>query len=466
MVAQPAAAATSGVDGCIQDVWQAHGNTQNLTCTANDVRIAEVTNITVTEGGSGSCTSTTGTCTCTSVSSPPTNCATDPHQAGCVTFTADYKVVLGAQTRYDIGLYIATDGGGTDGALTGQCVVSVITQANAPATFFNPDPTDLGLKPLQPNDVCGDIENTTAHNPQIVHQTVSTACVAGADGKLKLPNCTSWRQPGSNTECTQYSDAYPGSPSKCNCQPGFTVNIQVQAPTITVTKTANPTSVLEPGGDVTYTVSVHNNGTQAVQAVTITSLSDDVYGDLNGQGDCSVPQTIQPGGTYTCSFVGAVSGNNGDTITDEVCASGHDANTPQNPVGPTCDTADVTITNVPSSATLVKTVDSADVTYRVVVTNTSGVDTLNLTRLCDDKFGDISTNATSSPACTAGSATLVSTTCPALPVNDIAANGGKVECTFVGRITSTNHDTVTGTLNDNDKNTLTPSDDATVTITQ
>ena len=40
--AQPASAQT-----CIQDVWQAHGNTQNLTCTANDVTLSSVTNVCV-----------------------------------------------------------------------------------------------------------------------------------------------------------------------------------------------------------------------------------------------------------------------------------------------------------------------------------------------------------------------------------------------------------------------------------
>jgi len=242
------------------------------------------------------------------------------------------------------------------------------------------------------------------------------------------------------------------------------VNIRVATPTVTVEKVANPTSVVEPGGNVTYGVSVVNNGSIAV---VITSLVDDIYGDLNGKGTCSVPQTIQPGAAnaYACSFTEAVSGNAGDTITDEVCASGHDNQTPPGDVGPTCDTADVDITNSPSSATLVKTVDSADVTYRVVVTNTSAVDTLNLTRLCDDKFGDISGNSGSVAACAAGSlGTVVSTTCPSLPVNNIAANGGKVECTFVGRITASSTNIVSGELKDNDGNTLTPSDSASVTI--
>ena len=50
-----------------------------------------------------------------------------------------------------------------------------------------------------------------------------------------------------------------------------------------------------------FTVVVENtSGT--TDPVTITSLTDDVHGDLNGQGTCAVPQTIQPGDTYTCAF--------------------------------------------------------------------------------------------------------------------------------------------------------------------
>jgi len=45
LAAQPVAAADTTL--CIQDNWAAHGNTQDLTCTANDVRIAQVTNICV-----------------------------------------------------------------------------------------------------------------------------------------------------------------------------------------------------------------------------------------------------------------------------------------------------------------------------------------------------------------------------------------------------------------------------------
>src|SRR5207253_1318956 len=104
--------------------------------------------------------------------------------------------------------------------------------------------------------------------------------------QLKLPNCTSWQQPGSVTLCqiagttgTQaISQPLPGSPSKCNCAPGFTVPITVQTGGISVKKTANPTSLPEPGGSVTYTVAITN--TSNVGGVTINQICDNQFGNI------------------------------------------------------------------------------------------------------------------------------------------------------------------------------------------
>ena len=51
-----------------------------------------------------------------------------------------------------------------------------------------------------------------------------------------------------------------------------------------MTKTADPTYGAEPGGNVTFDVVVENSS--GVDSVTITSLTDDVHGDLNGRGTC------------------------------------------------------------------------------------------------------------------------------------------------------------------------------------
>ena len=101
-----------------------------------------------------------------------------------------------------------------------------------------------------------------------------------------------------------------------------TVTITDVPSSIEVTKTADPTELHEPGGEVVFTVVVEN--TSQVDTVTITSLTDDVYGDLNGQGDCSVPQELEPGNSYTCSFTAEIEGSEGDQFTDVVTASGTD----------------------------------------------------------------------------------------------------------------------------------------------
>ncbi len=101
-----------------------------------------------------------------------------------------------------------------------------------------------------------------------------------------------------------------------------TVRITDVDSSILVTKTADPTSLPEPGGNASFSVTVKN--TSAVDSVTITSLTDDVYGDLDGKGTCDVPQQLAPGASYDCSFSGAVSGNAGSSHTDVVTASGTD----------------------------------------------------------------------------------------------------------------------------------------------
>lgn len=113
-------------------------------------------------------------------------------------------------------------------------------------------------------------------------------------------------------------------------------------PAIAVIKTANPSSVPEPGSTATFTIRVTNTG---VEAVTLNSLLDTVYGDLNGKGTCSVPQTIAVGASYECSFTADVTGNAGHTETDTVTATATDdqGNTAQD-----SDSATVTVTGGPS----------------------------------------------------------------------------------------------------------------------
>ena len=101
-----------------------------------------------------------------------------------------------------------------------------------------------------------------------------------------------------------------------------TVTIDDVPSAIEVIKTATPGYVAEPGDDVTFSFTVNNLST--VDAVTLDSLTDTIYGDLNGQGDCAVPQTIPAGGSYSCSITVYVSGEAEDVHTNVVTASGTD----------------------------------------------------------------------------------------------------------------------------------------------
>ncbi len=103
---------------------------------------------------------------------------------------------------------------------------------------------------------------------------------------------------------------------------GATVRITDVPSSIAVTKTPNVGSVQAPGGDVTFTVVVKN--TSAVDSVTISTLTDSVYGDLNEKGTCAVPKSLAPGGSYECQFTGAVTGAGGTEHVNKVTASGTD----------------------------------------------------------------------------------------------------------------------------------------------
>jgi uncharacterized repeat protein (TIGR01451 family) len=112
---------------------------------------------------------------------------------------------------------------------------------------------------------------------------------------------------------------------------------------IKVTKSASPSSIQEPGGTATFSVTVQN--LSAVDSVTITSLSDNVYGNLDGKGTCDVPKTLAPGSSFSCSFTGAVSGSGGSSHRDVVTASGFDDD--ETPVTAN-DDATVAITSAPA----------------------------------------------------------------------------------------------------------------------
>jgi len=101
-----------------------------------------------------------------------------------------------------------------------------------------------------------------------------------------------------------------------------TVTLTDVPPSITVVKTPDPLSRPEPGGSFRFTVKVTNT---SFEPIVTTSLTDDIYGDLNGRGTCAIGVLLAAnGGNYTCAFDGDFRGRGGDTQTDTVTVTAVD----------------------------------------------------------------------------------------------------------------------------------------------
>ncbi|WP_163835362.1 DUF7507 domain-containing protein [Spartinivicinus ruber] len=426
-----------------------------LKCTANDVRIAGVAPhpdtgeplLTIMDDG----------------------CA---YPGDKVTFTATFELETTAKERHDVGIYFVTDGDpNNDGAISGLCSISTLP--------YEPDPPWLDLDgtndpfpgtstPSGIQDTCGDI-GKPGHNPLYPELTLTATCIdPDNDGMLNLPYCTSWRQSGANELCIQPTDTFPGSPAKCKCDETFNIPIDVPPAKLLVSKTASPTQLQEPGGNVTFTVSVTNVGIDPNNAVMLNTLTDDIYGNITQAGqnniistNCSVPQNIpvddrNPGGidTYTCQFTVAISGNAGVTETDTITAKGIDDN---NNTLTGSDTATVTIGDVLPKISVVKTASPTEVmepggnvTFTMLVSNNSvSSDPVTITDLTDNIYGNLNN---------VGSCITPQTINP----------NSSYSCSFTmmvnGNAGDSETDTITASGSDDEGNLITSSDSATVII--
>ncbi|MEX2587071.1 MAG: hypothetical protein WD602_03635 [Actinomycetota bacterium] len=240
-------------------------------------------------------------------------------------------------------------------------------------------------------------------------------------------------------------------------------------PTIQVVKTADPTARQEPGGTFTFSVEVTNTHDQSL---VITSLTDDVYGDIGDpanpnvtNNDCPdlIGQTLAPDESTTCSFDGEFTGNAGDSETDTVTVVGTDEFGNE---ATDDDDATVTLTaGEPPTVSVDKTADPTSqpepggtFTFNVEVTNT-GVNDVTITSLTDDVYGDLLDPANPD---------VENNTCPALDGTTLAPDESTT-CSFDGEFTGSagdeETDTVTVVVEDEDGNPAQDEDDATVTLT-
>jgi hypothetical protein len=215
---------------------------------------------------------------------------------------------------------------------------------------------------------------------------------------------------------------------------------------------AAPTSIAELGGDVTFEVALRNVGWEPL---TLQALVDDLHGDLDGRGDCSVPQSLKGGSTYTCAFSGTVAGNAGERITDIITVTLADDE--RNIVLGTADAMVVIADRVPTEADIelrkratptVIPSPGGPVTFSVTVQNV-GPEVLMLDDLVDDVYGDLD-----------GEGDCV--------VPQTLIGRESYACRFVGQVSGAteeeHRDVVIAALSDDEGHTISVSDTATVTI--
>jgi hypothetical protein len=252
----------------------------NIVCTANDIKIAKA------------------------LSAFPTSCIAGQ----TFDLTATFQVDVTANERYDAAFYFDVSGdAGNDGAYTGSCFVAVLDNAVSPALDID-------------HDFCGDLNAGSYTNVTFTIPGVSCTDTDG-DHKLNLPNCTAWHS-NARTACSTATDGTPETKSKCTCDKTFNVPVTVESPAGGVTKTAKSATV-------TFEVTVKNNG--ATRTVIVTSLEDDVYGDITSvhddilSTDCTKGGSLAPGAsTAACHFTVAatsMSSKQTDTVTARLSGS-------------------------------------------------------------------------------------------------------------------------------------------------
>jgi hypothetical protein len=331
-----------------------------LNCTANDVRIAKVTNVRDINGnvlGTGVCDTSKGPC-CISGSQ--------------FDFIADFEVVTSSQSsRSNIGMYIVTDGTTLADALSvnKSCADNIIpppTDFASKTRPFTGDSTGITcagstvkcgsnyFDELDPSpDTCGDSSSSDAganvdnlNGAQTVTLEIQkyTCTPPAGTNTLVLPNCTSWQVPGKTLQCTgtigaqsfptsgtvniggqtyQVPEAVPGDKSKCNCEV-ISLGVTVQTPVISVAKACSTAkssglnktcdSGTEGQDVVTYTVTISNSSN--IGTITVNQVCDDQYGSVldsstgtGGVGTCAAGSL----GTVIKSFCSAVTINAGSS---------------------------------------------------------------------------------------------------------------------------------------------------------
>ncbi len=204
-------------------------------------------------------------------------------------------------------------------------------------------------------------------------------------------------------------------------------------PSVLVTKTADVEQIDADGGDVTFTFVVENTSSADL---TITGLTDDVFGTLTGDDDCKVGTVLAAGTSCSFTLMETLRGYPGSSHVNVVTVTG----TVAGETVTDTDSETVLFVSAPTtgSVKVTKTADvdhvvsGDDVTFTFVVENPSSAD-LTIIGLTDDVFGTLTGDAD----CQVGTVLAAGTSCSFTLTGTLSGTAGTSHVNVV---------TVTGTV--------------------
>ncbi|HJR26528.1 MAG TPA: hypothetical protein VJ804_13720, partial [Acidimicrobiales bacterium] len=298
----------------------------------------------------------------------------------------------------NIGCVLDPDSEGTSGASTSlalrRATVAVGEGQDYTCTFTNTlqNGTLTVIKSVAPPATAGQFTMHVTNAQTNVEVAQFQGSATGNQPPLSLPagNYVVSETGGPAGYTASFSPSCPGGAITVSAGQAASCTVTNTAGTLSlaVTKTATPDTIAEPGGTVPFTVQVQNT---SAEPVTLTSISDNVYGTLAGDpvtchGSPS-GTTLAPNTSCSFTFNGAVNGNAGATHTNTVTVNAvDDEGRPATGSG----SETVTVTNVPPDVELTKTVVGPATrpepgglfTYNLSIQNNS-VETVTITDLSD-----------------------------------------------------------------------------------
>jgi len=226
-----------------------------------------------------------------------------------------------AAQRYNIGIWIGEHGEPAIGGA--QCTFAGLQPATTDINQINLL-SGSGPYRLINKDSCGDVLDSELTYYEF--QASDVLCQdANGNGKLDIPIAIGWHNNANKDLCSGPTDEtsyFPQQSSACREVESYDIDtIIVEPPAeIEVFKTVVPRFIRGTSGEVTFEIEVFNESDRTDELI-ITSLIDNQFGNLAGQGNCVTGAKLTEGEHYRCEFQKTLSGITGDVHENTVTAT-------------------------------------------------------------------------------------------------------------------------------------------------